>query len=213
MTLRTLLVRLRTPFSALMTTVDDESPLISYQPRDAWVQHNVSTDAVAINFFGKTFTQTHQLNASLSFKFDGHSVTIYGSTNGSCRANIDGKDYSVSPPLSSQPAQPASLFAINTLDLGQHTITLTNLDATAVLTVDYILWIATPASKSGTLERVVFDDVDPSFHYQGSWTTSLSDTENFNKRTGQYANLQKYRRRLWLTLGAVLHRRRAQVSL
>ncbi|KAG6885269.1 hypothetical protein C0995_009434, partial [Termitomyces sp. Mi166 len=120
----------------------------------------------------------------MSFNFDGHAINILGSTNGSFIANIDGKDYPGSGTQTSQPIQ-ASLFGVNTLDQFKlHTITITNLDENAILYIDAINWPAVQADKNGTLSRVTEDDVEPAFHFQGVWSTSSADSQNFFKGTG-----------------------------
>ncbi|KAG6811618.1 hypothetical protein H0H92_006582 [Tricholoma furcatifolium] len=166
-------------------TIDDESPLISYQPPKAWSQHNITTDSIASNFHGNTFSQTEQANATMTWSFDGPALNIYGSTSGRFVANIDGTDHYVSGDVSSQTASTAVLFTINDLDPGIHSITFTNLD-NATMYIDYITWNPSIADKNGVLSRVIVDDAGPSFQYEGVWSTSPQDVADFLEHTGQY---------------------------
>ncbi|KAG6909726.1 hypothetical protein DXG01_015714 [Tephrocybe rancida] len=135
-------------------------------PPDAWVQHTATTDAIVNNFYGKTFTQTQQTNATISLDFDGVSLSVFGSTNGTFVASIDGKNY-YGTILPSSSAQPAALFGINSLGPGKHTVTITNLDEDGILYIDY---------KNGTLARAVVDDIEPLFNFQHVDALSLFGT-------------------------------------
>ncbi|KAG6811619.1 hypothetical protein H0H92_006583 [Tricholoma furcatifolium] len=167
-------------------TIDDESPLISYQPPNAWSQHNVSTDPIASNFYGETFTITNQANATMSLSFDGVVLDIYGSTNGQFVANIDGTNHYGSGNVTSAASSNAAvIFTVNNLDSGIHNVTFTNLDENSNTYIDYITWESSIANKTGALDRVIVDDPDPSFKYQeGVWSTSPQDLADFHDHTG-----------------------------
>ncbi|KAG6909725.1 hypothetical protein DXG01_015713 [Tephrocybe rancida] len=87
-------------------------------------------------FYGKTFTQTQQTNATISLDFDGVPFSVFGFTNGTFVANIDGKNY-YGTTLPSSSAQPAALFSVNSIGPGKHTVTITNLDEDGILYIDY----------------------------------------------------------------------------
>ncbi|KAG6872632.1 hypothetical protein C0995_008152 [Termitomyces sp. Mi166 len=143
-----------------MTTIDDQNPLISYQPREAWIQHDVTTDAIAAKYDSipdeiHEITKNTACMGRLLHKHDnrmlrclstlmGMAINILGSTNGSFIANIDGKDY------------PGSVAA----------------------------------DKNGTQSLVIVDDVEPAFHFeQGMWSTSSADSQNFFQGMGQYIEI------------------------
>ncbi|KAG6908840.1 hypothetical protein DXG01_003006 [Tephrocybe rancida] len=140
------------------------------------------------SFYGKTFTQTQQANAAMSLDFEGQTLHVFGSTNGTPTANIDGKVYySSTAPLPANPAaNVASLFILVSLGAGKHTVTITNRDEVAFPYIDYITWTSDIAQKNGTLARLEVDDIDPAFHFQpGAWSTSVSNSSDFFKRSGQ----------------------------
>ncbi|KAF8065229.1 hypothetical protein FPV67DRAFT_1418932 [Lyophyllum atratum] len=175
-------------------TVDDESPLIRYQPPGAWSSHNSSTDEVANNFYGKTYTQTQQPGATMSFTFEGTGIAVYGSRNvnhGNFTVDIDGNNLRQSgkSSVATQSVEyQAPLFVYSTLSPGPHTITLLSLE-NAAFDIDYITWTSSVnRDKGGALVRLVMDDADPAFQFQANEWTTPSNLSNFNNNTGHAAS-------------------------
>ncbi|KAG6906782.1 hypothetical protein DXG01_012147 [Tephrocybe rancida] len=126
--------------TGLLLTIDDESPLLIYEPPNAWKQGNSSTDPIdASRSYGKTFKKVQQSGATMSFTFEGVGVIVYGSKDvdhGNFTINLDGQNHAGqgAGPLEYQSA----LFTANySLLPGTHTITILTQDDSA-FTIDYV---------------------------------------------------------------------------
>lgn len=177
--------------TGLGITIDDQNPLINYQPPGAWTRHNSNTDGNANNFYGNTYAQTKQLGATMTFTFEGVGVAVYGSKNvdhGDFTVNIDGNNrrQSGNRTVAQTALYQTPLFLDDSLATGPHTLTILNLQE-AILDIDYITWTSSVnQDKGGTLVRSVVDDADPAFHYQANvWTSTPSNLSTFYGGTGQ----------------------------
>ncbi|KAG6816396.1 hypothetical protein H0H87_006308 [Tephrocybe sp. NHM501043] len=163
--------------AGLLLTVDDQSPLITFQPPSVWTEHNTSTDPIdASKSFGETFRKASQTGATMSFTFEGVGVTVYGTKgvdHGNYTINLDGQNYygqGVGPPAYQFP-----IFVANySLLPGTHTLTMLTRD-NSTFVIDYITWVSSiDTGKNGSVDRNVIDDADPGFHYrQGDWSKPM----------------------------------------
>ncbi|KAF5384275.1 hypothetical protein D9615_003297 [Tricholomella constricta] len=179
--------------TGLVLTIDDNNPLINYEPLGAWSQHNGDTDAVANNFYGRTYTQTKQAGATMSFTFEGVGVAVYGSKNvdhGNYSINLDGNlGFGTGQGTAREPVQYQSrIFITNTLP-GTHTLTLMS-QHSGVFDIDYITWTSKiDQNKNSTLVRQIVDDADPAFDYSTNpWSTTPSNLSSFHSSTGHSAS-------------------------
>ncbi|KAF8062296.1 hypothetical protein FPV67DRAFT_1507922 [Lyophyllum atratum] len=183
-----------TTMTGVDITIDDESPLIRYQPLGAWSSHNSSTDEVANNFYGKTYTQTQQPGATMFFAFEGTAVAVYGSKNvnhGNYTVDIDGNNrrQSGKSSVATQSVEyQAPIFVSSILSPGPHTLTLLSLE-NAAFDIDYITWTSSVnRDKGGPLVRLVIDDVDPAFQFQTNEWATPPNLSNFSNNTGHAAS-------------------------
>ncbi|KAG6878473.1 hypothetical protein C0993_006315 [Termitomyces sp. T159_Od127] len=176
--------------SGLVLTIDDGNPLITYGPAGAWTQHNSSTDTTeAINFHSETWMMTQTPGATISFAFEGVDFVVYGTKspqNGNYTVDVDGIVGNVlwtGQNTSIQYSVP--IYTSRVLPPMAHTITILNKNSGS-LSVDYITWnVIVDSNKSGTLSRLVLDDIDPSFNYYGGpWSDLPSHVGNFSDNTG-----------------------------
>ncbi|KAG6873716.1 hypothetical protein C0995_012180 [Termitomyces sp. Mi166 len=174
--------------SGLALTIDDGSPLITYQPAGAWTQRNSSTDpTIANNFHGKTLMVTQTPGATMSFVFEGVNIVLYGTTSpqhGNYTTDIDGNVGRASGQAASTKYN-VPIYISRPLSPTTHTFTILNKD-TGILDIDYITWTsAVDPNKNGTLSRTPLDDIDPSFtYYGGTWSTAPLQAESFYDNTG-----------------------------
>lgn len=132
----------------------------------------------------------------MSFKVFGNTINVIGSATSTYIVNLDGDIHTMSGKVTSQTPQPSSLFSANFPDIKSvHDITITNLGDTSFY-IDYVYFCSRyfPAHLSLKVwqiswnplpeAQVEVDDVDPSFHYEGAWS-SFSGASNFYGSTGQ----------------------------
>ncbi|KAF9462271.1 hypothetical protein BDZ94DRAFT_1166100 [Collybia nuda] len=160
---------------SLITTIEDNSPLITYSSE--W-KTGSSADGSASLYSGSSFTYTNTSGASATFIFNGTSVEIFGSKRGNhglYQVKIDDTYY---PPISGNATEPGefqkSLFFANDLSLGLHHLTLTNQE-NAFVDLDFITWKTSIGSDNEQLYVDTFEDSDPSFVYlpsDSSWTNT-----------------------------------------
>ncbi|GLB40834.1 hypothetical protein LshimejAT787_0900490 [Lyophyllum shimeji] len=153
--------------NSLEITIDDISPLVDFQPWEAWAHTNSSTDPIGSQYYAETFTRTQQVGATASFTFKGTSVTIYGgkgAQHGNYTVTIDG-DTSTASGFSPTAQYQAILATVDGLEYMTHTRTLTNTQFT-FLDIDFITWTSSvSSSKSGPISKRLADDADEEFKY------------------------------------------------
>ncbi|KAG6860614.1 hypothetical protein C0995_009368 [Termitomyces sp. Mi166 len=172
--------------SGLLLTIDDTSPLITYQPPNAWAQRNISTDPdAASQSYKETFTSTQQPGATMTFTFEGVGVSVYGSVDvdhGNFTVDLDGRNIpkQVTGPLAYQVA-----LANYTLSPGTHTLTIST-KGNSTFVFDYLTWVSSVnVEKTGSVNGSVVDDADPAFEKrQGDWLKP-SDVADFFDSTGR----------------------------
>ncbi|KAF7368328.1 hypothetical protein MVEN_00154200 [Mycena venus] len=160
-------------------TVDNINPLIQYSPPGTWTEGNSTNDGETHLYSAGTFTLCTTQGSSVTFTFNGTQVFVFGAKRGNhglYSVTLDGYlfqtlfDGSASPEII-----PAPLFASDILELGQHTVTLTNQwtdPSKPFLDIDFITW----TTSVSTVETMILEDTVDAFSYSPptSWTTDLS---------------------------------------
>ncbi|KAJ7493207.1 hypothetical protein B0H11DRAFT_1718206 [Mycena galericulata] len=177
-----------TPFNV---TIDDVSPLISYDPPGYWTQ-NSSVDA-----YGGSYTSTFYPNASASFEFDGTSITVTGSKgswHGTYSVSLDGYIKAFNGSAKSDSFK-AIIFSSGTLMEGHHSLQIMNTDPTWLnLDIDSITWtcvLGNDSVSTSPLQSTTVDDSDPAFSYlpHGGWDLNPSNIASFSNKTGHSISL------------------------
>ncbi|KAL1744794.1 hypothetical protein HDZ31DRAFT_63776 [Schizophyllum fasciatum] len=190
--------------STLSLTVEDSSPLISYNPEGAWKDGDESD---AESYSGHSFHYTASRNASASVSFNGlHSsflpVVAYPLTSGEGTGisiyGANGPDYGPysiyvdhvlvgagnGKALTTQ--SKALLGTISGLDSGEHSVELIN-NSDALLDVDWIV-LSTDLSSDGI--SVGHEDSGVEYHPSAEWKSS--DEGHTTSSEVAYASLSFY---------------------
>ena len=162
----------------LTTTIEDNSPLINYSPD--W-QAGSSGDRLLDSYSASAFTLTSKSGASASFTFNGTGVTLYGAkrlNHDTYRVRIDDETY---PTQNGSVPDPGifqtSLFSETNLKQGQHTLVIeyTGPDG-SYFDLDFITWQGDVGeTEGGQLYVNTFQDSDPAFVYDSSWSDNTSN--------------------------------------
>ncbi|KAK7034563.1 hypothetical protein VNI00_012410 [Paramarasmius palmivorus] len=188
-------------------TIDDSSPLISYEPKEAWDFNTPHDDEFApqcvqssgyvllptdspSRYYGQSYTLTWTPNASASFSFKGTSVKIYGGNFGSYGAysvTLDGKQQQRLRNIPPEHKYNITLFEADDLLQEEHTVILTNTDDTGKgLDIDSITWSCEVPSEGETPVHSFFPDTRKEFTWapEGKWNTSPEQVTSFDNGTG-----------------------------
>lgn len=169
------------------TTIEDYSPLISYDSN--WSPGTSATDTKASLYSDSSFTLTQTDGASASFAFNGTGVSIFGSKRGNhgfYQVTVDGNVVSIATGQVADPGQfQVPLFTSTGLNEGFHTVKLTNQGGT-FLDVDFITY---ESSVGGDDEKFVVNtvqDSDSSFVYSpaNSWGTNVPNVGTYSGSSG-----------------------------
>ncbi|KAJ6477472.1 hypothetical protein DFH09DRAFT_1467672, partial [Mycena vulgaris] len=177
----------------LNTTIDNVSPLITYEPSGAWRSNDKlsSRDPLMILRGGSTETWTQ--NATATFAFQGTWLAVNGTKNKSHGAYTVKLDDG--PPRLFNASTPSDLFKTQIFNsgpipAGQHTLIISNVDSRWVtLDIDSISWSCDPAqnaSAGASLHNFMVDDTEDAFAYapHGSWDMDLPAFGDFSEKTG-----------------------------
>ncbi|KAK0482219.1 hypothetical protein IW261DRAFT_1677866 [Armillaria novae-zelandiae] len=191
------------------TTIDDRSPLITYSPAGYWAQSAAEGPALS-KFQGNSYTKTKSAGASASFTFNGTGIDIFGTTRwhagGSYTVNLDGipKLLNATAPGTGPMENKAVLFNITGLQQKQHTVTVTNANASIYIdsvggllrhsqvlelhVCQQICWWWTVGSGESEKEPPpeTNDDTDSNFfwHPADAWKNPPSNISQFHNKTG-----------------------------
>ncbi|RDB16640.1 hypothetical protein Hypma_002369 [Hypsizygus marmoreus] len=161
---------------SLTTTIEDNSPLISYSAD--WQEGSSADDGAASKYSQSSFTRTRTAGGFASFTFNGTGVQIFGSkrdNHGLYQVRVD--DTIHEPQNGSAPGSgefQQALFSVSDLAQGRHVVTLTNQGSTFV-DIDFITWTMNVVGGSDKFYVNTYQDSDPSFVYspaESSWTTN-----------------------------------------
>ncbi|KAJ7230464.1 hypothetical protein GGX14DRAFT_692174 [Mycena pura] len=167
----------------LNVTIDDSSPLITYQ--GDWTQNATLSDA-----YRGTYSYTESQNASATVVFMGNWIAVNGSRNpshGNYKVTLDGMSYQFNGWASEDTPFTESLFTSPALRDGNHTLIISN-DGWTTLDIDSISWscnLGPHNASNSSLLNVTTDDSAPAFTWlpQGSWNMNPNLT-SFSESTG-----------------------------
>ncbi|KAK0238248.1 hypothetical protein EDD85DRAFT_769619 [Armillaria nabsnona] len=176
-----------------LNIIDDSSPLITYGPAGLWAQGNLAKDPELTKYWGDSYTYTWNAGASASFTFNGTGITILGtrrSTHGSYIVILDGKskvlDATASDPIEYQ----ANLFNVTGLQQKEHTVTVTNADASVYLDCLHVCqqiqwWEEADSGESQEPSPETDDDTDSKFFWYpaDAWKNPPSSISQFSNGT------------------------------
>ncbi|GLB45086.1 hypothetical protein LshimejAT787_1901640 [Lyophyllum shimeji] len=174
---------------ALTTTIEENSPLISYS--DGWTT-GTSADNLASRYSESSFMKTKVPGASASFTFNGTAVQIFGAKRNNHGAYVVKVDDTMYPSADGKAPDPGlfqqSLFEVAGLQQGLHEVTITNQGNSLYLDIDFISWITNVGEPAGNFFVNTVQDTDPSFAYSSSpvWMTNPQNVGSFLGGSGQY---------------------------
>ncbi|TRM69505.1 hypothetical protein BD626DRAFT_563246 [Schizophyllum amplum] len=156
----------------LLLTVEDSSPLVSYNPEGAWKDGEPSDSS---SYSGNSYHYTGSKGAYASISFNGTGISIYGANGpdyGPYSIYVDntlvGAGNGKTPTMQTK----ALLGTVTGLEVGAHTVDLMN-NSDALLDVDWAV-LATDLNTDG----VSVDDRDGGVEYHPSAEWATSDTEH-----------------------------------
>uniref|UniRef100_D8Q951 Expressed protein n=1 Tax=Schizophyllum commune (strain H4-8 / FGSC 9210) TaxID=578458 RepID=D8Q951_SCHCM len=172
--------------STLSLSVEDSSPLISYNPEGAWKDGD---ESAAEPYSGQSFHYTAYKNASASVTFNGTGISIYGANGpdyGPYTIYVDnvlvgagnGKAYSTQTK--------ALLGTVSDLDQGEHTVELIN-NSDGLLDIDWVV-LSTDLKSDGV--SVGHEDSGVEYHPSSEWKST--DDGHTTSSEVAYASLTFY---------------------
>ncbi|KAG6330227.1 hypothetical protein ID866_8862, partial [Astraeus odoratus] len=167
------------------TSIDDRSPLISY---DAGWSQSID-DELADRYLLGTHTTSNMTNAQAKFSFNGTALSIYGardSNYGTFTVQVDDAVYANNNGYSSTFLYRMLNFNITGLTQQMHSVTVINTGTGgAIVSIDWVLWQSDVGDEGAQLVTEMVQDTDPRFQYEGStWTPNCGGTDFFNNGSG-----------------------------
>ncbi|KAH7868718.1 uncharacterized protein C8R40DRAFT_810335 [Lentinula edodes] len=178
----------------LNTTIDDSSPLISYEPVEEWKPYGPD-DLDGLNstgYYQGSYTSTWNANAFATFQFNGTSLSIYGGRRkayGNFTVTLDDVNSTLSSYSPNVQDSPSLLFNAQ-VQQGWHTVKISN-DGTTGFDIDSISWTSEMGNASSSSDPSSFDNSPPSITYNDnmsefSWAPTAAwrrNPESSNGRT------------------------------
>ncbi|KAL1720428.1 hypothetical protein EV715DRAFT_197033 [Schizophyllum commune] len=150
-------------YSPSLTTTQDDDPMFSYTPSDAW--STAPGDIPSLDkFSGGTAHGTRSADASVSLEFTGQAVQLFGGTGsarGPYEVQLDGGDPQTFNATKRDVTPQTLLFYADGLANDKHTLTLTNKPVTdgQGLVIDYVVTYNVRGGKdSGSGDDTSADD-------------------------------------------------------
>jgi hypothetical protein len=139
-----------------------------------WRAGTSESDGSADQYTQSSFTLTQTAGDSMSFRFYGTSIGVFGakrSNHGNYEVQIDGTSYPTFNGQSPAAEFNQSLFSSN-MDLGLHNLTIIN-EGSTFIDVDYVTFGTNIGNDDEDLIVNTFQDTHPSFTYTppSAWTT------------------------------------------
>ncbi|KAJ8468643.1 hypothetical protein ONZ45_g17176 [Pleurotus djamor] len=170
--------------------IDDNSPLIVYDPPDAWQQVNSSSDPFVKLYYGETLTRASAPGAQAHFSFNGTGFAVYGGRKkqyAPFELKLDGRSFTCDASTSDDPQAAVRLCSKYNLTNTNHTATLIS-STRAPFDIDKISWTTEMNSQHGRtpLETLTVDDADSAFTWDPptAWTANPADLNRFRGSTG-----------------------------
>ncbi|KAL0956339.1 hypothetical protein HGRIS_002488 [Hohenbuehelia grisea] len=178
-------------------TVEDSSPLISYEPLGAWID-TPAGDALTPSYSGGSFHTTAAQGAKATIDFTGTGISIYGARKpsyGAYAITVDGRTIASGDATGSTATAQALLGTVSGLSDGPHQAIITN--GGAGMDIDWVDIQAGVGSGKSTISSKTFDDADPQISYTPSsaWSTNtrpdfMSSTLHFTRESSAQATLK-----------------------
>ncbi|KAJ8519336.1 hypothetical protein ONZ45_g3703 [Pleurotus djamor] len=172
--------------------IDDNSPLIVYDPPDAWQQVNSSSDPFVKSYYGETLTRASAPGAQAHFSFNGTGFAVYGGRKkqyAPFELKLDGRSFTCDASTSDDPQAAVRLCSKYNLTNTNHTATLIS-STRAPFDIDKISWTTEMNSQHGRtpLETLTVDDADSAFTWDPptAWTTNPADLNWFRPENAPY---------------------------
>ncbi|KIL63932.1 hypothetical protein M378DRAFT_163893 [Amanita muscaria Koide BX008] len=170
----------------LTITIEDNSPLLSYDTN--WY-FGASDDNNTSLYLESNFMRVSKGGAKMTFRYTGTDVAAYGAKRGNhgrYQVAIDSTSFDpVSGAASGNGIYQALLFQSQGIKQGAHTFTITNLDDTQFLDIDFMTWNLTWGDPTAPLSISSIDDADPGWEWSGTdWSTSPSLVGRWYGATG-----------------------------
>ncbi|KAL5523624.1 hypothetical protein ACEPAG_7797 [Sanghuangporus baumii] len=187
------------------TTIDDNSPLITYSPVEVWTYGTKSNDPAFDSYANGTFTLTSTVSATMKISFYGTGIWIWGAkrpNHGYYSVTVDGVKSDLISGRRSDGIRDldiwdnefqALLFSAFNLNLTEHDIILTNEGAqdsdpkAHYVDIDYITWESDIGSENATLTTVTLDSSN--FETSGSGWRSAAENGDLGTNTGIYTTV------------------------
>ncbi|KAG8771515.1 hypothetical protein FRC20_003170, partial [Serendipita sp. 405] len=174
-----------TRFGRYNFTIDDSSPMITYDPVAAWID-DVAADRNLRSFFQSSYHVTNQASASASLTFTGTGISIIGSkanTHDTFEFRVDNQTITGLTGFAGANQFQAVLAQIKGLRFGSHTVKITNLlrtgtNAGALLDIDALIVESVGGRNSaGQVPSTLVDDATigagtNQVAYTGNWATT-----------------------------------------
>ncbi|KAL5507348.1 hypothetical protein ACEPAH_6804 [Sanghuangporus vaninii] len=187
------------------TTIDDNSPLITYSPVEVWTYGMESNDPFFDAYANGTFTLTGTVGAMMKISFYGTGIWIWGGkrpNHGYYSVTVDGEKSDLISGRRSDGIRDldvwgneyhALLFSAFDLDLTKHDIIFTNEGAQGsapeahYVDIDYITWESDASSENTTLTSVTLDSSN--FKASGSGWRSAAENDDLGTKGGIYTTV------------------------
>ncbi|KJA19814.1 hypothetical protein HYPSUDRAFT_143241 [Hypholoma sublateritium FD-334 SS-4] len=167
------------------TLFEDTSPILTYSSN--WGAGTSETDPLADQYSASSFTLTQTQGSTMNLAFNGTGVSLIGAMRGNhglYAVNIDGTQSASMNGSSSSNLFNQTLFENNSLQMGAHTLILSNLQGTFV-DIDYVTITTQVGNNTEDLIVNTFQNTHPSFLYspESDWYTP-STVSSFSGASG-----------------------------
>ncbi|KAI0091115.1 hypothetical protein BDY19DRAFT_991693 [Irpex rosettiformis] len=160
-------------------TIDDTTPLIRYDPPNAWSDSS-HTDTSYTQYSNQTFHTTNRSGATATLTFNGSAVYLFGafrSNHDVYVVTLDGDRTVRNGHANGTDEFQQLMFSATNLGANQHDLVLTNNYTTvnaSWVDVDYIVVTSGDGKTQTQAHATTLDDGDPSISYSDGW----ADTPN-----------------------------------
>ncbi|RXW24982.1 hypothetical protein EST38_g911 [Candolleomyces aberdarensis] len=154
-------------------TVEDCSPLVTYEPAGAWADSS-QDDPLLPSYSGQSYHSTSTQGATATIDFYGTGLTVLGGrrTNyGNFAISVDGNILVQSTARGSENATQQTLGTISDLQPGRHRAVIENIGGLPV-DIDSFVIVDAVGLANDELDTKVYDDMDPVMSYlpsQSAW--------------------------------------------
>ncbi|KAJ6584328.1 hypothetical protein B0H19DRAFT_1104723 [Mycena capillaripes] len=179
-------------------TVDDFDSVVSYADQAAWETPDPSSssfNASTSQWLMGTYHSTTVANATVSFKFTGPAIYVFGASGpayGSYEVLLDGTSTTKSAYAASNASAPYLLYSADSLSYAAHTLTLRNLGKQGTdagggaFLFDFLRATVQLAPAGATVKNQTLEETDSALTYSGTWGSNKSP--NFSGGGSTFTN-------------------------